>query len=74
MPSMTGGWVICARTVQPTLYESKRVETELSFVLALSEDAAAALVEVGALVCDHVLILVGQSAREGRRRSKSRED
>lgn len=64
MPEITSGRVVYARTVQPAQYESKRVEAELSFVVAAGEDPAAALAEVGALVRTGALELVGARGDE----------
>lgn len=73
MPNITGGRVVYARTVQPAQYESKRVETELAFVLADGEDPAEALSEVGKLVKAGTLELLQQPEGLSSERSSTDE-
>jgi hypothetical protein len=70
MPEITGGRVVFARTVQPAQFESKRVEAEMSFIVADGEDPAAALAEVGELVRRGALDLLGAGGDDAPGRSR----
>ena len=56
---ITRGKVLFGRTIQPAQFESKKAEAELEFVLAEGEELGDALDEVGDMVKDHVLKMVG---------------
>lgn len=61
---ITGGRVVYARTVQPAQYESKKSEVELSFTLDEGEKLGNALEEVGEIVQEKALALVGLRHRK----------
>lgn len=56
---ITRGKITFGRTVQPAQYESKRADVELEFVLAEGEKLGAALDDVGKIVKDKCLEMVG---------------
>jgi hypothetical protein len=64
MSQITGGRVVFSRTVQPAQYESKKSEVELTFVLAEGEKLADTLDQIGKLVQDKALEMVGLRSRK----------
>lgn len=56
---ITGGRVCYSRTVQPVQFESKKAEVELAFTLLDGETPEDALDEVGDIVIEKCLAMVG---------------